>query len=175
MNSPKAVDLNAPSDAELIAAVRGGDQAAYGELFERHRDAATRLARQIAGSSDADDLVSEAFIKVLNVLSAGGGPDLAFRAYLLTAVRRLHVDKIRRTSKVTPTDELESLRPGRAVRRPCRAGVRERRRLEGLRVTARALAARLVARRGRRAEACRGRRPAGHVRQQRLRPGLPGA
>ena len=112
MNSPKAVDLNAPSDAELIAAVRGGDQAAYGELFERHRDAATRLARQIAGSSDADDLVSEAFIKVLNVLSAGGGPDLAFRAYLLTAVRRLHVDKIRRTSKVTPTDELESFDPG---------------------------------------------------------------
>ena len=112
MNSPKAVDLNAPSDAELIAAVRGGDQAAYGELFERHRDAATRLARQIAGSSDADDLVSEAFIKVLSVLSAGGGPDLAFRAYLLTAVRRLHVDKIRRTSKVTPTDELESFDPG---------------------------------------------------------------
>src|SRR5690348_7685948 len=112
MNSPQALDLNAPSDAELIAAVRGGDQAAYGQLFERHRDAAMRLARQIAGSSDADDLVSEAFIKVLNVISAGGGPDLAFRAYLLTAVRRLHVDKIRRTSKVTPTDELESFDPG---------------------------------------------------------------
>src|SRR4051794_6013632 len=107
MNSPNAVDLNPPSDAELIAAVRGGDSAAYGQLFERHQAAALRLARQLAGPSDADDLVSDAFTKVLAVLSAGGGPDLAFRAYLLTAVRRLHVDKIRRTSKVTPSDELE--------------------------------------------------------------------
>src|SRR5262245_44483424 len=112
MNVPNAVDLATPSDAELIAAVRGGDADAYGQLFERHRDAATRLARQIAGQSDADDLVSEAFIKVYNVLASGGGPDLAFRAYLLTAVRRLHVDKIRRNAKVTPTDELESFDPG---------------------------------------------------------------
>ena len=44
---------------------------------------------------DADDLVSDAFVKVLNVLLGGGGPDVAFRAYLLTAVRRLHVDRIR--------------------------------------------------------------------------------
>jgi anti-sigma factor RsiW len=51
-------------------------------------------------------------MKVLKVLSAGGGPDLAFRAYLLTAVRRLHVDRIRRVSKVTTTDELDSFDPG---------------------------------------------------------------
>src|SRR5690606_11227119 len=30
-----------PSDAELIARVRGGDTDAYGDLFERHREAAT--------------------------------------------------------------------------------------------------------------------------------------
>ncbi|HEY7044353.1 MAG TPA: sigma-70 family RNA polymerase sigma factor [Nocardioidaceae bacterium] len=112
MKRPDVVDLHASSDAELIAAVRGGDSDAYGQLFERHRDAALRLARQIAGPSDADDLVSDAFVKVFRVLSAGGGPDIAFRAYLLTAVRRLHVDKIRRTSKVTPTDELESYDAG---------------------------------------------------------------
>jgi RNA polymerase sigma factor (sigma-70 family) len=79
---------------------------AYGDLFARHRDAATRLARQLVPGPDADDLVSEAFAKVLNVLLAGGGPDVAFRAYLLTAVRRLHVDKIRATSRATPTDDL---------------------------------------------------------------------
>ena len=43
---------------------------------------------------------------MLNVLLAGGGPDVAFRAYLLTAVRRLHVDKIRSTARATPTDDL---------------------------------------------------------------------
>src|SRR5690349_20959868 len=94
------------SDAELISAVRGGDVSAYGDLFARHREAATRLARQLVSTSDADDLVSEAFAKVLNVLLAGGGPDVAFRAYLLTAVRRLHVDKIRSTARATPTDDL---------------------------------------------------------------------
>src|SRR6059058_2646777 len=82
--------MDGPGDAELIAAVRGGDVDAYGELFARHVDSARRLARQIAGPSDADDLVSDAFTKVLLVLQRGGGPDLAFRAYLLTAVRRLH-------------------------------------------------------------------------------------
>lgn len=94
------------SDAELISSVRGGDVSAYGDLFARHRDAATRLARQLVSNSDADDLVSEAFAKVLNVLLAGGGPDVAFRAYLLTAVRRLHVDKIRATNRAMPTDDL---------------------------------------------------------------------
>ena len=68
------------SDAELISSVRGGDVSAYGDLFARHRDAATRLARQLVRGPDADDLVSEAFAKVLNVLLAGGGPDVAFRA-----------------------------------------------------------------------------------------------
>lgn len=94
------------SDAELISSVRGGDVSAYGDLFARHRDAANRLARQLVPGPDADDLVSEAFAKVLNVLLAGGGPDVAFRAYLLTAVRRLHVDKIRATTRATPTDDL---------------------------------------------------------------------
>ena len=51
-------------DAELISAVRGGDVSAYGLLFERHVESARRLARQLS-PSDADDLVSDAFAKVL--------------------------------------------------------------------------------------------------------------
>lgn len=102
----EATRTREPSDAELISSVRSGDVSAYGDLFARHRDAATRMARQLVSGPDADDLVSEAFAKVLNVLLAGGGPDVAFRAYLLTAVRRLHVDKIRATARATPTDDL---------------------------------------------------------------------
>src|SRR6195952_139742 len=94
------------TDPELISRVREGDVGAYGTLFARHVDAATRLARMLVGGPDADDLVSEAFVKVLNVLLGGGGPDVAFRAYLLTAVRRLHVDKVRSTQRATPTDDL---------------------------------------------------------------------
>ncbi len=104
--------LEAPSDAELISRVRGGDVASYGELFSRHVDAANRLARQLVRGPDVDDLVSEAFAKVLSVLQGGGGPDVAFRAYLLTSVRRLHVDKIRHGSKLQTSDDMEQFDPG---------------------------------------------------------------
>lgn len=93
------------SDAQLIAAVRAGDTAAYGLLFQRHAAAASRLARQLLRTGEADDLVSEAFLKVLGVLQDGRGPDEAFRAYLLTAIRRLHVDRIRATARTRPTDD----------------------------------------------------------------------
>ncbi|MEX0429491.1 sigma-70 family RNA polymerase sigma factor [Nocardioides sp. DS6] len=104
--------IDEPGDAELISAVRAGDLEAYGTLFERHVEAARRLARQLASAGDVDDLVSEAFAKVLGVLQKGGGPDLAFRAYLLTSLRRLHVDKIRAGSRLTPTDDLTPYDPG---------------------------------------------------------------
>ena len=101
-----------PGDAELISAVRGGDNQAYGALFERHVESARRLARQLLPGSDADDLVSEAFAKVLSALQRGGGPDLAFRAYLLTSLRRVHVDRIRANARLTTTDDLERYDPG---------------------------------------------------------------
>jgi len=107
-----SLPVEGPGDAELISAVRGGDIDSYGELFARHVDSARRLARQLAGPADADDLVSDAFTKVLTVLQRGGGPDLAFRAYLLTAVRRLHVDKIRAGSRLRPVDDLTPFDPG---------------------------------------------------------------
>jgi RNA polymerase sigma factor (sigma-70 family) len=107
-----SLQVEGPGDAELISAVRGGDVDAYGELFARHVDAARRLARQLAGPADADDLVSDAFTKVLTVLQRGGGPDLAFRAYLLTAVRRLHVDRIRSGARLRPVDDLTPFDPG---------------------------------------------------------------
>ncbi|WP_344771557.1 sigma-70 family RNA polymerase sigma factor [Aeromicrobium panaciterrae] len=96
------------SDADLIAAVRGGDTEAYGLLFERHRQAATRLAGHLVPGPDADDLVSESFARVLAVLQDGKGPDEFFRAYLLSAIRRLHLDRIRGTKRVRTTgDESE--------------------------------------------------------------------
>jgi RNA polymerase sigma factor (sigma-70 family) len=104
--------VDQPGDAELISAVRGGDVDAYGQLFARHVGAARRLARQLVAPGEADDLVSEAFVKVLTVLQRGGGPDVAFRAYLLTAVRRLRVDRLRAGSRLQTTDDMEMFDPG---------------------------------------------------------------
>src|SRR5687768_1984133 len=102
----------APSDAELISGVRSGDLDAYGELFARHTDAALRLARQLTRGSDAEDLVSEAFTKVMGIMTDGGGPDVAFRAYLLTAIRRLYVDRVRRDSRLTNSGDMTAFDPG---------------------------------------------------------------
>jgi len=99
---------DAPSDAELIARVRSGDLEAYGELFARHHHAAERMARQLVPAADADDLAGDAFAKVLDALRNGGGPDVSFRAYLLTTVRRVHVDRLRAGKKVQTTGEIES-------------------------------------------------------------------
>jgi RNA polymerase sigma factor (sigma-70 family) len=96
------------SDAELISAVRSGDNDAYGELFSRHHEAAMRMARQLVLGPDADDLVAEAFVRVMAIVQAGKGPDEFFRAYLLSSIRRLHIDRIRATQRVRPTgDEAE--------------------------------------------------------------------
>jgi RNA polymerase sigma factor (sigma-70 family) len=91
-DAPPVEESAGPSDAELIAAVRAGDDAAFGTLWSRHEAAARRLARQIARPSEADDLVSESFYRVLRAIKSGGGPDAAFRPYLLSTMRRFNVD-----------------------------------------------------------------------------------
>ncbi|CCH31316.1 sigma-70 family RNA polymerase sigma factor [Actinosynnema sp. NPDC047251] len=98
------------SDAELITAVRTGTISAYGQLFERHVDAARNLARTLSRSAaEADDLVSDAFAKVLDVLRAGGGPDEAFRAYLLTALRHTAYDRTRRDRPLRLTEDVAAV------------------------------------------------------------------
>ncbi|WP_406643122.1 sigma-70 family RNA polymerase sigma factor [Amycolatopsis sp. WGS_07] len=65
------------------------------------------MARQLAKSSaEADDLVSEAFAKVLDTLRAGRGPDSAFRAYLLTALRHTAYDVTRQHRGIHLADDL---------------------------------------------------------------------
>ncbi|MGH3520248.1 MAG: sigma-70 family RNA polymerase sigma factor, partial [Haloechinothrix sp.] len=98
------------SDAELITAVRSGTIAAYGTLYERHVASAYNLARQLARSAaEADDLVAEAFAKVLDTLRAGKGPDSAFRAYLLTALRHTAYDKTRKDRRVDLNEDMSTV------------------------------------------------------------------
>ncbi|WP_177220944.1 sigma-70 family RNA polymerase sigma factor [Lentzea xinjiangensis] len=105
-------EVQGPSDAELIESVRNGTIDAYGQLYERHVSAAYNLARQLTRSqAEADDLVSEAFAKVLDTLRAGRGPDSAFRAYLLTALRHTAYDKTRRDRKVDLTEDMTDVAP----------------------------------------------------------------
>jgi DNA-directed RNA polymerase specialized sigma24 family protein len=96
-----------PSDAVLIAAARKGDKAAFETLLSRHSDAALRLARRLAPAV-ANELVAEAIEAVEAGLRSGTGPKAAFRAHLLTAVRRVNLDRAKAAGKVRPIDELVS-------------------------------------------------------------------
>ncbi len=97
-----------PSDAELITSARTGDDRAFGELFKRHEMAARAAARSMTRSrADIDDLVAEAFTRVLQALRAGRGPEVAFRPYLLTCVRNAFYDRTRKDKRLEFTDEPE--------------------------------------------------------------------
>jgi RNA polymerase sigma factor (sigma-70 family) len=102
-----------PGDADLIVASRAGDAAAYDTLYRRHVAAAHSLARQLVrNGAEADDVVAETFAKILDLLHRGGGPDDAFRPYLLTAVRRSAYDRHRAERRQLVTDEMETFDRG---------------------------------------------------------------
>ncbi len=96
----------------MIDAVRDGKVEAYGKLYERHVRSANILAMQLSSSSaDADDLVADAFAKVLAALRSGGGPGTAFRPYLLTAVRHAAYDRSRKEKRLELAGDIEEI-PG---------------------------------------------------------------
>jgi RNA polymerase sigma factor (sigma-70 family) len=55
----------------------------------------------------ADDIVAEAFTRVLGAIRAGGGPGVAFRGYLLAAVRNLAADWLRATRRIAVAGDLD--------------------------------------------------------------------
>ncbi len=98
--------LRARSDEDLVAAARGGDDAAYAVLWERHAASARNAARAVSPHVDPDDLVSEAFTSILSTIRKGGGPQDGFRPYLFATIRNVAASWGRRPSE-TPLDDLD--------------------------------------------------------------------
>jgi len=72
------------TDADLVARVRQGDAAAFGELIDRHRTAVYRAARAALGShADAEDAAQDAFLAAYRRLDGFRG-DASFKTWLLT-------------------------------------------------------------------------------------------
>jgi RNA polymerase sigma factor (sigma-70 family) len=103
----------------LLAAVRAGDTGAYAALYQRHAGVARRLAHALARDrSEAEDLVAEAFAKVLATMREGRGPRRAFRAYLLTVLRHLRASRAGREARVELTDDLSRYETGEPFHDP---------------------------------------------------------
>lgn len=94
---------------EELAIAPVGDEAgpSYEDLYVEHAPAARRVALSMVPRDVADDIVAEAFTRVLSAIRAGGGPGLAFRAYLLTAVRNTASDWLRASRRTTAVGDVE--------------------------------------------------------------------
>jgi RNA polymerase sigma-70 factor, ECF subfamily len=90
-----------PADDALVAALRGGDEAAFEQLFERHRRAVTRLEyRFFYRREQVEDIVQESFASAYFALNNyRGGQERSFIAWLTRITIRTCYDALRRTKR----------------------------------------------------------------------------
>ena len=84
------------TDHELMARLASGDESALEELMRRHRPAAVAEANRLLGDHAlAEDIAQEAFARVY-LARAQYRPTFAFKTWLMTILRNLCVDQLRR-------------------------------------------------------------------------------
>lgn len=117
-------DSNEPaSDAELIQLAREGDGQAMDALVRRHYRSVYNLALRLSNNyDDAQDIVSEAFIRVHNALPSFRG-DANFTTWLYRIVKNVFLDerkkqRIRSHSSLEEMVELEDNSVARQVEDP---------------------------------------------------------
>ena len=104
--------MSETSDEELMRAVREGDVAHLGVLFERHHARVHALCFRLTRRADiADDLVQETMLRVLRYASSYRG-DSAFATWLYRLaynVCREHWRKTRRDEETTDLSEVQGV------------------------------------------------------------------
>lgn len=102
-------DYIVADDQTLVSRVLEGDDCAFEYLFNRYRDAISRLFLQRLGASssspaDADDLLQETFIKVYVNLHRYS-PRYTFGQWLYTIARNTFIDYVRKRQDDLSIDE----------------------------------------------------------------------
>ncbi len=106
MSVPEA--LERPTDAELIAGWRTGDEAAAAELVRRHTRAVAGFLAGAGAREDLDDLVQETFFRAFRRIESYRGT-AAFRTWLM-AIASNALKDLRRRGRgrtVFPLDDRE--------------------------------------------------------------------
>jgi RNA polymerase sigma factor (sigma-70 family) len=94
---------------DLLQAARAGRGEAFAELYLMHHQAALNFARTLTSRTRANDLVSDAFAKIFALMKNGKGPETAFKAYLMSTIRTLNIDSLRRTGREFVVDDFTAL------------------------------------------------------------------
>ncbi len=87
------------TDHEIVDAVRGGDEAAFGEIIERYRGPITNfLYRFLNDYEEAVDLAQESFVRVYFALDRYH-KEYAFSTYLYRIASNLAISELRRRKR----------------------------------------------------------------------------
>jgi RNA polymerase sigma-70 factor, ECF subfamily len=112
--TPYAEPVDAPSDAQLIERILGGEREAYAILVDRYQEAMYRHAVGMVGDRDAaSDLVQDSFVKAYTRLDTCQDPE-KYAAWVFRILRNRCKDwlKNRRRRNVSLTEETASAPSG---------------------------------------------------------------
>lgn len=98
-------DYRAQSDEALAALAGGGDQEAFGALYERHFDPLYDFAYRIVRTTDgAADVVQHTFARGWERFREGAVPDNV-KAWMYVVARNAAIDEVRRGRRAVPVPE----------------------------------------------------------------------
>jgi RNA polymerase sigma-70 factor (ECF subfamily) len=93
-------------DAALVARLRAGDEAAYGEIVRRYHPALVRVASaHVRSASVAEEVAQDAWLAVLNGLERFEGRS-SFRTWLFTICANVAKTRGKREARVLPFSAL---------------------------------------------------------------------
>ncbi len=99
----RLVGLRRCSDADLVAALRAGDDQAMTEIDRRYRDRLLAYVRRMSAGADAEDVVQDVLARAYVALRADDRP-MALRAWLYRVAHNRCLDVLRRPAPLL-TDE----------------------------------------------------------------------
>lgn len=109
-----SADPQGGGDSELLGATRAGDEAAFLELYERHKDRVYRFAYRMTGSPDlARDVTQSCFVALLDGASRYDANRAGLGTYLCAAARNICLRHATRSWRERPLSASVELRPSR--------------------------------------------------------------
>jgi len=101
-----------PTDADLLAATAEGDEAAFLEIYRRHRDRVYRFAYRMTGSAEvAQDVTHSCFASLLEAPGRYDGRRASLGTYLCSAARNQSLRHARKSWREPASVSAYDLRP----------------------------------------------------------------